>query len=103
MRYVQGKATEEVVPLWQVVTTHTARHTGADMVMLGSGGNSNLKGNVLDHAGGYGHDALERYSPALLRAGRTVLGSIELNAPKPLPHEPCNKPMFTGAVCLLAS
>lgn len=47
VRYVRGEATEEVVPLWQVVTTHTARHTGADMVMLGSGGDSNLKEKAL--------------------------------------------------------
>jgi hypothetical protein len=37
VRYLRGEATEEVVPLWQAVNTHTARHTGADMVMLGAG------------------------------------------------------------------
>ena len=73
VRYVQGEATEEVVPLWQVVTTHTARHTGADMVMLGSAGDTNLKEKALGHAGVYGHDALERYGPALLAAWEQVL------------------------------
>nr|GFC06474.1 hypothetical protein [Tanacetum cinerariifolium] len=75
VRYVQGAATEEVVPLWQVITTHTARHTGADMVMLGSGGNSDLKEKALGHAKVYGHDALERYAPLLLHAWEAVLGA----------------------------
>ena len=81
VRYVQGSATEEVVPLWQVITTHTARHTGADMVMLGSAGDNNLKEKALGHAGVYGHDALERYGPALLQAWAAVLGASAENAP----------------------
>jgi len=101
VRYVQGDATEEVVPLWQVVTTHTARHTGADMIMLGSGGDTNLKEKALGHAGVYGHDALERYGPALLKAWKTVLGATELNAPKPLPRKPRNKPRLTGGGILI--
>lgn len=52
---------------WKVVTAHTARHTGADM-LLGSGGNENLQEKVLGHAAVYGHDDLERYGPALLEA-----------------------------------
>jgi integrase len=79
VRYVQEEATEKVVPLLQVVTTHTARHTGADMVMLGSGDDSNLKEKALGHAGVYGHDALERYGPA---AWKMVLGAKAENAPK---------------------
>lgn len=75
VRFVLGVATEEVLPLWQVITTHTARHTGADMVMLGSGGNSDLKEKALGHAAVYGHDALERYGPALLEAWQNVLGA----------------------------
>jgi integrase len=96
VRYVQGEATEEVVPLWQVVTTHTARHTGADMLMLGSGGDSNLKEKALGHAGVYGHDALERYGPALLKAWRTVLGATELNAPKSAPRQRQERRKYTG-------
>ena len=75
VRFHQGAASEEVLPLWQVITTHTARHTGADMVMLGSGGDSNLKEKALGHAAVYGHDALERYGPALLAAWAQVLGA----------------------------
>ncbi|MGI4867839.1 MAG: hypothetical protein ACRYFZ_28235 [Janthinobacterium lividum] len=101
VRYVQGEATEEVVPLWQVVTTHTARHTGADMLMLGSGGDTNLKEKALGHAGVYGHDALERYGPAMLKAWQTVLGATELNAPKKLPRKPRNAPRLTGGGMLI--
>jgi hypothetical protein len=96
VRYMQGEATEEVVPLWQVITTHTARHTGADMIVLGSGGDTNLKEKALGHAGVYGHDALERYGPLLLKAWKTVLGATEINAPKLLPRKPRNQPGLTG-------
>jgi integrase len=75
VRFVEGAPVEEVLPLWKVVTTHTARHTGADMIMLGSGGNSDLKEKALGHARVYGHDALERYGPALLEAWQNVLGA----------------------------
>lgn len=101
VRYAQGEAVEEVLPLWQVVTTHPARHTGADMIMLGSGGDSNLKEKALGHAGVYGHDALERYGPALLNAWRTVLGTTELNAPKSTPSKRQVHRKYTGAVCRL--
>lgn len=96
VRYVQGDATEEVVPLWQVVTTHTARHTGADMIMLGSGGDSNLKEKALGHASVYGHDALERYGPALLAAWESVLGASVKNAPKSRPIKSEDAPTYTG-------
>jgi hypothetical protein len=96
VRYVQGEAAEEVVPLWQVVTTHTARYTGADMIMLGSGGDTNLKEKVLGHAGVYGHGALERYGPALLNAWKTVLGAKAENAPKSRPVKAQNAPKYTG-------
>jgi len=72
------------------------RGPGADMIMLGSGGDTNLKEKALGHADVYGHDALERYGPALLKAWKTVLGATELNAPKPLPGKPRNKPRLTG-------
>jgi hypothetical protein len=28
--------TEQIQPIWQVITTHTARHTGAALLVLGS-------------------------------------------------------------------
>lgn len=87
VHYVKGEPTEEVFPLYKVVTTHTARHTGADLVMLGSGGDSNLKEKALGHAGVYGHDSLERYGPALLEAWENVLGAMQQNAPKKHPKQ----------------
>ena len=75
VQYVRGEATEAVLPLYKVITTHTVRHTGADLLMLGSGGDSNLKEKALGYAGVYGHDALERYGPALLQAWEKVLGA----------------------------
>lgn len=101
VRYVQGVATEEVVPLWQVITTHTARHTGADMIMLGSAGDSNLKEKALGHAGVYGHDALERYGPLLLQAWQVVLGAPTKNAPKKAPSKAQNTPRPTGGGMLV--
>jgi integrase len=83
VRYVRGEAIEEVVPLWQVVTTHTARHTGADMIMLGSGGDTNLKEKVLGHAGVYGHDTLERYGPLFLAAWESLLSNPKTDNKKP--------------------
>jgi integrase len=81
VQYVRDEVSELVLPLYKVITTHTARHTGADLLMLGSGGDSNLKEKALGHAGVYGHDALERYGPALLRAWEKVLGAPAENAP----------------------
>jgi integrase len=103
VRYVQGEATEEVVPLWQVVTTHTARHTGADMIMLGSGGDSNLKEKALGHAGVYGHDALERYGPLLLRAWEAVLSIPKMDNTKPtsVPAPTIAKPVSKRTVVQL--
>jgi len=97
VRYQQGEATEEVLPLWQVVTTHTARHTGADMIMLGSGGDSNLKEKALGHASVYGHDALERYGPLMLQAWEAVLSTTKTDnkkaptKPKPVPAKTTSK------------
>jgi nucleotide-binding universal stress UspA family protein len=54
---------EEPLPLWQAITTHTPRHSGADLVLLGSGGDQNLKEVTLGHlAGGlvYAYDTLDR-------------------------------------------
>jgi integrase len=74
-----GKSrSEEVQPLWQVITTHTARHTGAALLVLGSEGDQTLKEIALGHvsASVYGYDTLERYGPQLLRAWEVALGPI---------------------------
>ncbi len=67
---------ETVVPIWQVLTTHTARHTGAALLVLGSEGDQTLKEIALGHvsASVYGYDTLERYGPRLLEAWQVALG-----------------------------
>jgi integrase len=95
VRYVRNEPVETVLPLYKVVSTHTARHTGADMVMLGSGGDSNLKEKALGHASVYGHDALERYGPTVLQAWEAVLSTAKKDnkkadaEPQPAPSRPC--------------
>lgn len=67
---------EEVLPLWQVLTTHTARHSGAALLVIGSEGDQTLKEIALGHvsASVYGYDTLERYGPRLLEAWEVALG-----------------------------
>jgi len=71
VRFRAGKPHEEPLLIHQVVSTHTPRHTGADLVLWGSGGDRNLKEAALGHLGGasvYGYDTLERYAPLFLSA-----------------------------------
>ena len=71
-----GKArTEDVRPFYEVLTTHTARHTGAALLVLGGEGDQTLKEIALGHvsASVYGHDTLERYGPLLLQTWAQVL------------------------------
>jgi integrase len=74
---------EEVHPLWQVLTTHTARHTGAALLVTGSKGAQTLKEIALGHtsASVYGYDTLERYGPKLLDAWQAVLGGLVVPGP----------------------
>ena len=79
-----GKArTEDVRPLYEVLTTHTARHTGAALLVLGSEGDQTLKEIALGHvaASVYGYDTLERYGPLLLQAWAQVLPAWVAAAP----------------------
>jgi nucleotide-binding universal stress UspA family protein len=72
-----GKSRDETVqPLWQVIT-HTARHTGAALLVLGSEGDQTLKEIGLGHvsASVYGYDTLERYGLQLLRVWEVALGT----------------------------
>jgi len=69
---------EQVRPMWQVLSTHAARHTGAGLLVLGSEGDQTLKEIALGHvsASAYGYDTLERYGPRLLEAWQVALGSL---------------------------
>ena len=73
---------EQVYPMWQVLTTHTARHTGAGLLVLGSEGDQTLKEIALGHASAsvYGYDTLERYGPRLLDAWEAGLGPLPVLA-----------------------
>ncbi|QKG56972.1 site-specific integrase [Hymenobacter sp. BRD128] len=84
VRFRAGKPVEEPLPLHQVVSTHTPRHVGADMVLWGSGGDHNLKEAALGHLGGasvYGYDTLERYGPLFLNAWGQV-GALDFLHPE---------------------
>jgi integrase len=75
VRFRAGKPTEDPQPLHRVVSTHTPRHTGADLVLWGSQGDQNLKEAALGHTNGasvYGYDTLERYGPLFLQAWEKV-------------------------------
>jgi len=67
--------TEEVLPVYKALSTHAARHTGADMLILGGEGDQTLKEIALGHVSDsvYGYDTLERYGPQLLQAWERVL------------------------------
>jgi hypothetical protein len=87
VRFRGGIPHEEPLPLYQVLSTHPPRHSGADLVLWGSQGDHNLKEAALGHAAGasvYGHDTYDRYAPLLLRAWAQV-GALALNAPSPAP------------------
>jgi hypothetical protein len=90
VRFKKGVPVEEPLPLWSVISTHTPRHTGADMVLWGSFGDQNLKEVALGHlAGGsvYGYDTITRYGPLLLQAWARV-GAMAENAPTSEPVAP---------------
>lgn len=74
VRFSGKKITETPGPIWQFLGTHAARHTGADLLVLGSNGNTDLKEMALGHkrASVYGYDAVERYAPEILDAWRVV-------------------------------
>jgi nucleotide-binding universal stress UspA family protein len=75
VRFRAGKPHEEPLLLHEAVSTHTPRHTGADLVLWGSQGDQNLKEAALGHTSGssvYGYDTLERYGPLFLKAWEQV-------------------------------
>ena len=72
-----GKVKHEAVqPVWEALTTHSARHTGATLLTWASDGDQTLKELALGHVSDsvYGSDTVERYGPRLLVAWQKVLG-----------------------------
>ena len=80
--------TEEVMPVYKALSTHAARHTGADMLVLGGEGDQTLKEIALGHVSDsvYGYDTLERYGPQLLQAWERVLPAAVPTAVPALMH-----------------
>lgn len=86
--------TEEVMPVYKALSTHAARHTGADMLILGGEGNQALKEIALGHVSDsvYGYDTLERYGPQLLQAWERVLPpAVPAAVPAPLMQRKVNR------------
>ncbi|MCR5886692.1 site-specific integrase [Hymenobacter sp. J193] len=77
VRWVGGEMHETATPLSAVMTTHVARHTGADLLLIGSHGDRNLVEVALGHTRyTYGRDSIVRYGPSILDAWMRVLGAI---------------------------
>jgi len=71
-----GKIKHEAVgAVWDALTTHSARHTGASLLTWASDGDQTLKELALGHVSEsvYGSDTVERYGPRLLDAWRKIL------------------------------
>ncbi|RZK59588.1 MAG: hypothetical protein EOO59_07570 [Hymenobacter sp.] len=66
---------ETVLPVWEALSTHSARHTGADLLTWASDGDQTLKELALGHITDsvYGSDTVERYGPRLLAAWQKIL------------------------------
>lgn len=76
VRWVGGQMHEASLPLSEALTSHAARHTGADMILAGSGDRT-LVEIALGHVNYvYGHDSIYRYGPQLLKAWQQVLGPL---------------------------
>ena len=65
---------EAVGPVWDAISTHAARHTGATMLVWASDGDQTLKECALGHVSDsvYGYDTIERYGPRILAAWEKV-------------------------------
>jgi integrase len=66
---------EAMLPIWDALTTHSARHTGAMLLTWASDGDQTLKELALGHVSDsvYGSDTIERYGPRLLQAWEKIL------------------------------
>ena len=74
-----GKVVHNWRPIWQVISTHTARHTAGTLLKQVSNGNKALAKLVLGHADEdvtdrYAKDKARLLAPAVLNAWQTILG-----------------------------
>lgn len=76
-----GKVTDNYRPAWEIIGTHTARHTAGSLLLEVSGGDDSLASYVLGHVQGtttsiYAKDKARRIAPLLLQAWQQVLGDL---------------------------
>ncbi|RSK29833.1 site-specific integrase [Hymenobacter metallilatus] len=76
-----GKVTDNYRPAWEIIGTHTARHTAGSLLLEVSGGDESLAAYVLGHVQGtttgiYAKDKARRIAPLLLQAWQKVLGEF---------------------------
>ena len=74
-----GKSQENYRPVHEVTSTHTARHTGASLLLEGSDGDKSVSEYMLGHGiktntDIYAKDKARRVAPKVLAAWRKVLG-----------------------------
>ncbi|MBC6697326.1 phage integrase SAM-like domain-containing protein [Hymenobacter sp. BT190] len=74
-----GRVVHNWRPIWQVISTHTARHTAGTLLKQVSNGNKALAKLVLGHADEdvtdrYAKDKARLLAPAVLEAWRKILG-----------------------------
>ncbi len=69
---------EHVMPVWEALHTHSARHTGAALLIWASDGDQTLKECALGHVSEsvYGYDTVERYGPRLLDAWQRIFTEV---------------------------
>ena len=65
---------EFVQPVWEALSTYSARYTGASLLVWASDGDQTLKACALGHVSesAYGNDTVKRYGPRLLEAWQKV-------------------------------
>lgn len=79
MKISGGKIQNNYRPVHEVISTHTARHTGASLLLEGGDGDKSISGYMLGHGiksntDIYAKDKARRVAPKVLAAWRAVLG-----------------------------
>ncbi|GAA3940228.1 hypothetical protein GCM10022406_25330 [Hymenobacter algoricola] len=81
MRISGGAVTNHYRPVHEIISTHTARHTCASLLLEGSDGDKSLANFVLGHTNKditdrYAKDKVKRVAPKVLAAWQQVLGGL---------------------------
>jgi len=86
MRSSNGVIKNNYRPICELLSTHTARHTCASLLLEGSDGDKSLASFVLGHTSRdvtdrYAKDKVSRVAPKVLRAWQAVLGECYAGLP----------------------